>query len=370
MAPLPTPRLTPDKAPFTFTGVDYFGPLYEKQGSTAKRYGCLFTCMTTRAVHMYIEIAHSLDTDSFLGALQRIVSRRGKPEKILSDNGTNFRGGEKELRQEIEKWNKTKINNVLLQQEIQWSFNPPGASHMGGIWERMIRTTRKILKILTNEQLVNDETLLTLMAEAEKIINDRPLTPPSSYPMDLEPLTPSKLLLLKPNLCLPPGVFDKRDQYVRRWYKQAQYLADIFWNIWLREYLPTLQARQKWTTHKRNLKAGDLVLIVDERVPRGMWPLGQVIKTIADKDGDVRSAEVKTAEGYKYRPVTKLCFLEADDSFDTSKEIQSNLQIESDDEDIEDIPDEDIEDIPATSSSVSVRPKRPIKKPERYKDYV
>ena len=223
------------------------------------------------------------------------MSRRGKPEKILSDNGTNFRGGEKELRQEIEKWNKTKINNVLLQQEIQWSFNPPGASHMGGIWERMIRTTRKILKILTNEQLVNDETLLTLMAEAEKIINDRPLTPPSSDPMDLEPLTPSKLLLLKPNLCLPPGVFDKRDQYVRRWYKQAQYLADIFWNRWLREYLPTLQARQKWTTHKRNLKAGDLVLIVDERVPRGMWPLRQVIKTIADKDGDVRSAEVKTA---------------------------------------------------------------------------
>ena len=147
------------------------------------------------------------------------------------------------------------------------------------------------------------------MAEAEKIINDRPLTPPSSDPMDLEPLTPSKLLLLKPNLCLPPGVFDKRDQYVRKWYKQAQYLADIFWNRWLREYLPTLQARQKWTTHKRNLKAGDLVLIVDERVPRGMWPLGQVIKTIADKDGDVRSAEVKTAEGYKYRPVTKLLFL-------------------------------------------------------------
>jgi len=124
-----------------------------------------------------------------------------------------------------------------------------------------------------------------------------------------------------------------------------------------------LQARQKWTTHKRNLKAGDLVLVVDERVPRGMWPLGQVIKTIADKDGDVRSAEVKTAEGYKYRPITKLCFLEADDSFDTNRKIQSNLQIESD--------DEDIEYTPATSaSSVSVRPKRDIKKPGRCKDFV
>ena len=129
-------------------------------------------------------------------------------------------------------------------------------------------------EIRTNEQLVNDETLLTLMAETEKIINDRPLTPPSCDPMDIEPLTPSKLLLLKNNLCFPPGGFNKKDQCVRRWYKQAQYLADIFWNRWLREYLPTLQARQKWMTHKRNLKAGDLVLIVDERVPRGMWRLG------------------------------------------------------------------------------------------------
>ena len=147
MAPLPTPRVTPDKPPFSYTGVDYFGPLYVKQGrSTAKRYGCLFTCMTTRAVH--IEISHSMDTDSFLGALQRFISRRGKPEMISSDNGTNFRGGERELRQAMEQWNETKINNVLLQQEIKWRFNPPGASHMGGVWERMIRTTRKILKVL------------------------------------------------------------------------------------------------------------------------------------------------------------------------------------------------------------------------------
>ena len=96
MGQLPAERLKPDKAPFTYIGIDYFGPLYVKSGrKEMKRYGCLFTCMTTRAVH--IEIAHSLDTDSFICALQRFVSRRGRPEKIFSDNRTNLTSGESEL---------------------------------------------------------------------------------------------------------------------------------------------------------------------------------------------------------------------------------------------------------------------------------
>ena len=363
MAPLPALRVTPDKPPFSFTGVDYFGPLFVKQGrSIVNRYGCLFTCMTTRAVH--IEIAHSLDTDSFLGALQRFISRRGKPERLLSDNGTNFKGADRELRGEIEKWNKAKIEDSLLQQEIQWSFNPPGASHMGGVWERMIRTTRRILKVLTNEQLMKDETLSTLMAEVERIINDRPLTPPSSDPTDVEPLTPSKLLLLKQNPCLPPGVFDSKDQYVRRWYKQAQYLANVFWRRWLKEYLPSLQQRQKWTSHQRNFKAGDLVLLVDDRVSRGKWPLGRVMKVIADGDGDVRSAEVKTATGYKYRPITKLCFLEADNQ-DVNNEGEDNVV-----DDEVDINSEDSSDDQTIPVSRYIRPKRTTKAPSKLKDFV
>ena len=92
MAQLPPERLTPDKPPFTFVGVDYFGPILVKVGrAQCKRYGCLFTCLTTRAVH--VEIAHSLDTDSFLCAFRRFTSRRGSPKKVFSDNGTNFVSG-------------------------------------------------------------------------------------------------------------------------------------------------------------------------------------------------------------------------------------------------------------------------------------
>ena len=100
MAPLPSARVAPTDPPFTHVGVDYFGPLFVKQGrSQVKSYGCLFTCLTMRAVH--IEVAHTLEADSFICAYQRFVSRRGKPKK-KSDNGTNFTGAERELREALE----------------------------------------------------------------------------------------------------------------------------------------------------------------------------------------------------------------------------------------------------------------------------
>ena len=204
MADLPEDRLTPDDPPFTFVGIDYFGPLYVRQGrSQVKRYGCLFTCLTIRAIH--IEIAHSLDTSSFLNALRRFISRRGAPVQIRSDNGTNFVGGERELREAIEGWNQHQINDYLCQRGIAWKFNPPLASHMGGVWERQIRTIRRILKVLLKEQMVTDEALATLMAEVESIVNSRPITPLSNDSNDLEPLTPNQLLLLRRSpQCFPP----------------------------------------------------------------------------------------------------------------------------------------------------------------------
>ena len=98
MADLPSVRLKAHLPPFSHVGVDYFGPLTVKRlRKTEKRYGCLFTCLVTRAVH--IEIAYTLDTDSYIMALRRIISRRGKPQRILSDNGTNFVGANRELRE-------------------------------------------------------------------------------------------------------------------------------------------------------------------------------------------------------------------------------------------------------------------------------
>ena len=109
MADLPTDRTRPDAAPFATTGVDYFGPFEVKRGrGVVKRYGVIFTCLTSRAVHL--EMAHSLDTDSCINAIRRFVARRGPVHKMRSDNGTNLVGADRELRAEIEIWNQSKIS--------------------------------------------------------------------------------------------------------------------------------------------------------------------------------------------------------------------------------------------------------------------
>ena len=309
MAPLPTARVSPGLPPFSSVGVDYFGPILVKsRRSQVKRYGCVFTCLAIRAVH--IEIAHELTSDSFIQAFARFVSRRGPPIEVFSDNGTNFKGAETEIKAALEKWNPDRIDNCLRKRGIKWNFNPPHASHAGGVWERMIRSIRKILRALLGSQLVDDETLLTLMAEVEKILNDRPLTPPTSDSNDPEPLTPSKLLLLRPNICFSPGESDPVNIYGSKRWKQAQYLADIFWKRWTREYLPTLQVKQKWLRPRPNLSVGDLVLVIGENSSRGRWPKGIVQEVFPDRNGNVRQVTVRTATSVLRHDVRKLCLLE------------------------------------------------------------
>lgn len=239
MANLPEDRVTSSKPPFTYTGVDCFGPFEVRRGRTkVKRYGVIFTCLALRAVH--IEVASSLDTESFINALRRFIARRGKPEEMRSDNGGNFVKGEKELRQAVAEWNQSQIHNFLLQRSIKWTFNPPAGFHHGGAWERCIRTVRKVMKALTKEQVLDDEGLNTLMCEVEAIVNGRPITKLSDDPRDLEPLTPNHLLLLRAGPAAPPGKFTDHDNYSSRRWRQVQYLADVFWRRWVREYLPSL----------------------------------------------------------------------------------------------------------------------------------
>ena len=309
MADLPPSRLQPFAPPFYNTGVDYFGPLYVKQGrSTVKRYGCLFTCLVTRSVHL--EIAHALDTDSFIMALRRMMGRRGKPRNLFSDNGTNFVGAERELKDCLENLDQARITDSMTQEGIHWTFNPPSSPHFGGVWERLVRSAKKALKITLNGQLVNDETLHTFMVEVESLLNSRPLTHVSIDVRDPEPITPNHFLLGRNSPNIPPGVFDDQDLCARKRWRQAQILTDHFWKRWLHEYVPNLTERKKWRTPTPQIKKDDVVLVVDDNAPRGQWRLGRVIETFSGRDGQVRTAEVKTKYGQYKRPVVKLCLLE------------------------------------------------------------
>ena len=135
---------------------------------------------------------------------------------VRTDNGSNFVSGDKEIRANILQWNTQRIHEHSLQQDTRWMFNPPSGSHHGGIWERCIRTTRKILNALLKEQILSDEYLMTLLCEVESIINGRPITKVSQNPRDLEALTPNHLLLLRSESVQPPGIFRKEDTFSRR----------------------------------------------------------------------------------------------------------------------------------------------------------
>ena len=314
MANLPTERVNPGKAPFVDVGLDCFGPILVKQGrSQVKRYGCIFTCLASRAVH--IEVLAGLDTDSFINGLKRFIARRGQPHTIFCDNGTNFVGGRSELAKSMKSLEFEKIEKYVVVQEIEWKFNPPYASHMGGVWERLIRIVRKVLAGLldvNSSSRMSDDMLRTLMCIVESVINGRPLTKVSSDVLDNQALTPNHLLLLRENIAVTPGQFCESDLYRRKW-RAVQHLADQFWRRWLRQYIPELQRRCKWLQKSRNFKIGDLVLIVDEQTPRGVWPMGIIEDVKTSNDGLVRSAKIRTKSSSFVRPITKLVLLECSD---------------------------------------------------------
>ena len=204
MAELPKIRLIPYEPPFTNSGVDYFGPFYVKRGRgkvAEKRWGAIFVCMNSRAVHL--EVAKSLETDDFILLLMRFLNRRGHVKELRSDNGTNFVGADREIKEAIKHIDDEKVRSELLQRGCKWVFHPPGASHMSGVWERLVKSVKRSLKAIIGKDLINEEVLQTVFTEAERIANSRPLTRNSSSPDDDERLTTSHFLNIRPIVNLP-----------------------------------------------------------------------------------------------------------------------------------------------------------------------
>ena len=308
---LPVERISAGQPPFTYTGVDCFGPFAVTcMKRPVKRFGCIFTCLSSRAAH--IEVLHSLDADAFINALMCFMSRRGAPKKIFSDRGTNFQRANKDIRAATQSWyTHDKCREALHRRDIEWVFQPPAASHMGGVWERQIRSIRKILASIIGTQRIDDDRLRTLFCEVEATLNSRPLTAAPGAASDPEALTPDHLLRVGAGLRLPLEDLSPMDVFRRRW-THAQALADRFWRRWKSEYLHTLRMRQRQIEPTRNLRAGDLVLLTDPHLPRNQWRLGRVTEVFPGADGLVRKARVRTASGSLLRPVVKLCLLEGE----------------------------------------------------------
>ena len=288
MAPLPQVRLRLSYRAFDQVGVDYAGPFTTVQGrgkQRLKRYLCLFTCLATRAVHL--EVAWGLDTSSFLNALTRFTARRGVPKEIVSDNGTNFVGAVNELKELFSKFDKNGIQRAATDKGIKWKFNPPGAPHFGGVFEAMIKSAKKAIYAEIGNSSVTDEELITICSGAESLLNSRPITYQSSDPRDDVPLTPNHFLHGQMGGLFAPEVPNEVVNPHERW-RKVQSLITRVWQRWLKEYLPTLNARPKWSDVVKDLKEGDVVLVLDKDIPRGRWPLGRITECFPSKDGHTR----------------------------------------------------------------------------------
>ncbi|XP_036329696.1 uncharacterized protein LOC118741829 [Rhagoletis pomonella] len=279
MVPIPAARLASFAKPFTYTGVDYFGPIFVNVGRhKEKRWVVLFTCLTLRAVHF--EIAYSLDTSSCIMCLRNFMARRGTPREIYSDNGTNFKATEKLVREKLIEIDFDKIS--VKYDRIIWRFNPPSAPHMGGVWERLVRSAKTTLRSICPSYSFNDEGLRCALMEAEFIINSRPLTFVSLESIDDTALTPNHLLLGSADGYKPAC---SNDMDVRQRWRRVQLFGDSFWQRWVKEYTPVLTKRNKWFQKSTPLAVDDIVIVVDENLPRNLWPKGRVISTVIAKDG-------------------------------------------------------------------------------------
>ena len=193
----------------------------------------------------------------------------------------------------------------MLQEGIEWRFNPPAAPHFGGVWERLVRPCKRAIQAIVRRQILTDEVLLTVMAEVEALLNGRPLTHVSTHLPSLR--TTFSLAELARTCRL---TFSWTEVSSRRRWRQVQAVTNQVWRRWLGEYVPNLLERRKWTFQVRNLKQGVLVLVVDTDSPRRVWPLGRVIRAITGDSGVVRAVEVKTKRGIFVPPVAKIVLLE------------------------------------------------------------
>ena len=320
MSPLPIHRLTPYVSPFCHTGVDFFGPVLVKMGGRGrrqeKRWVAVFTCLNTRAIHL--EIAESLSSDTFLSCMVRFSAVRGKPRVMYSDNGLNFVGAEREMRQEWEALSGSPDLKVKLTNSgIEWHFSPPHAPHFGGVWERMVQTCKRALVAIIGHSIVTEPVLRTALHDVMNYANSRPLTHLSVDPNDPEPLTPNHFLFGRPMPYSPLKPTDLNCfPLSKRQYEQAQYLSNQVWKRFLKEYVPNLTERDKWEGKRRDVQVGDFVLVIDDNTPKGEWPRGRVVEAIPSKvDGHVRSVKVLIMGHSKpsARPITRLRLLYTND---------------------------------------------------------
>ncbi|KRY44621.1 hypothetical protein T03_16049 [Trichinella britovi] len=301
-APLHVNRLQYRGFPFVMCGMDFFGPFVISRKQ--KRWGLIFMCLTTRAIHL--EDCVSTNVESFLLALERFIQRRGKPQSIRSDQGTSFVKAAKEQDKSV----KALAEELECQAQDKWridfKFNPPGAPHWGGSWERMVQEIKKILmSTVVSVAGLHQEAFRTLIVRVEGILNRRPITIDenghSVCPMDI--VSPGN----KETQGFPT---EASTLEVLRQVRQA---AQRFWKRWYQFYLASLSAdRNHGGKGQIDIRNGDTVLLKEGSNPLvHSYITAKVVEVFRSNDGYVRSAMLKTANGKEVvRDIRRISIME------------------------------------------------------------
>lgn len=303
--PQPTPDLpdmrVADAPPFTFTVLDFTWPLYitsSKEGQSneiAQTYICLYTCASTRAIHL--ELLRDLSVKSFLQSFRRFASRRGLPSTLLSHNAKTFKAGCKEVKTIVR---SHEVQRYLSSNRVTWKFIVERAPWWGGFWQRLIQSVKKWLKKTVGRTSLDYDELNTVLVETESIINSRPLTYIYGNDQSVShPLTPSHLINGRQISLLPNDehfeiisthkTLTRRQQHHKR-------LLEQFAKQWRHEYLLSLRERPTAKSANGNpatVRVCDIVILKNDSTSRAIWKLAKVKELLPGNDVKIRAAIVK-----------------------------------------------------------------------------
>ena len=174
----------------------------------------------------------------------------------------------------------------------------------------MIKSAKRAIKAVLENADINDEELHSAFVGVEDLLNSRPLTYQSSHPADCLPLTPNHFLHGRTGGQFAADSVDEVDFAARKRWRRVQELVRHVWSRWLKEWVPELRRRKKWNIQYRDFQVGDIVLVIENSVPRGQWNMGKIVEVYPGKDDLVRTVKVKVKDSTYIRPITKLCHLE------------------------------------------------------------
>ena len=291
-----------DGPPFKNVGIDFAGPLIVKNKGSDERkaYICLFTCASTRAVHL--ELVESLEVEYFLRAFRRFAARRGLPGMVITDNAKTFKAAAKEVGK---LFRSPRVKEYFTCKSVEWRFIIELSPWQGGMWERMIRSTKRCLKKIIGQAMLSYSELCTLLVEVEAVINARPIT----YVTDdsdgiAYPLTPSQLINGRNLQVLPNENYNEVVSTYESLSRRGRYHCKLlrqFTNRWKHEYLSSLlQAYKPQGSAKESMiQVGDMVILSDGKVKRNFWKLAKIISLFKGKDGVYRAARIEVSKGGK-----------------------------------------------------------------------